>query len=58
MTGTDLTRADLYGADLDRAILLGADLTDAKLSDISLSGVVADNTTTWPHGFTPPQPGT
>lgn len=58
LTGADLTRADLSGADLDRAILLGADLTNAKLSDISLSGVVADNTTTWPHGFTPPQPGT
>lgn len=59
LSGADLCGADLTRADLDGAILLGADLTDAKLSDVSLSGVIADNTTTttWPHGFTPLQPG-
>lgn len=58
LTGADLTGADLTGAHLDGAKLLGADLTNAKLSDISLRGVIADNTTTWPHGFTSHQQGT
>jgi len=58
LTGADLTGADLTGADLEWAVLLGADLTGAKLSGISLGGVIADHTTTWPDGFTPPQPGT
>ena len=44
-------------ADLDGAILLRADLTDAELCDVSLRGVIADNTTTWPAGFTPPRHG-
>jgi uncharacterized protein YjbI with pentapeptide repeats len=44
------TRADLRGADLT-----GADLTNAELHDANLHGVIADDTTTWPHGFTPPQ---
>ena len=46
----DLTRADLSGADLR-----GADLTGARLRDARLHGVVADDTTVWPQGFTPPR---
>lgn len=44
---TDLTRADLRGADLT-----GADLTGARLEDADLHGVIADDTTIWPQGFT------
>lgn len=51
LRGTDLTRANLRGADLT-----GADLTDARLRDADLDGVVADDTTVWPQGFTPPRP--
>jgi uncharacterized protein YjbI with pentapeptide repeats len=57
LSGADLRGADLTRADLDGAVLLSADLTNAELRDVSLRGVIADNTTTWPHGFTPPQPG-
>lgn len=62
LRGTDLSHADLREtdltrADLDGAILLGADLTNAELRDASLTGVVFDHTTTWPHGFTPPRTG-
>ncbi len=61
LRGTDLSGADLRGAhltraDLDGAVLVGADLTDAELRDASLRSVIADNTTTWPHGYTPTQP--
>jgi len=56
LRGADLTGADLTGADLDSTILLGADLTNAQLRDANLHGVIADDTTTWPQGFTPPQP--
>ena len=55
LSGADLRGADLTRADLDGAILLGADLTGAELGDASLRGVIADNTTTWPAGFTPPK---
>ena len=27
-----------------------------QLGDASLRGVITDNTTTWPAGFTPPEP--
>lgn len=54
LRGADLTGADLTQADLDGTILVGADLTDAQLHDANLIGVIADHTTTWPHGFTPP----
>jgi len=57
LSRADLRRADLTRANLDGATLLGADLTNAELCDASLNGVIADNTTTWPDGFTPPQPG-
>ena len=67
---SELERVDLRGAELndlnlpkvcfahanlDGAILRGADLSNAKLEDTHLAGVIADNTTKWPHGFTPPQ---
>lgn len=54
LRGADLTGADLTGAHLDGTILLGANLTNARLHDITLRAVVADHTTTWPAGFTPP----
>ncbi len=56
LSGADLCGADLTRADLCGAVLLGADLTKAELRDVNLIGVIADNTTTWPHGFTPPLP--
>ena len=67
---SELERVDLRGAELndlnlpnvcfahanlDGAILRGANLSNAKLRDTHLAGVIADNTTKWPHGFTPPQ---
>jgi uncharacterized protein YjbI with pentapeptide repeats len=55
LSGADLRGADLTRADLDGAILLGADLTSAELGNASLRGVITDNTTTWPAGFTPPK---
>lgn len=58
LSGADLRRADLTRADLGGAILLGADLTHAELRDANLTGVIADHTTTWPQGCTPPLPGT
>lgn len=57
LSGADPRGADLTRADLSGAILLGADLTTAKLRDANLIGVIADHTTTWPQGFTPPLPG-
>lgn len=57
LSGANLQEADLTGALLDGAILLGADLSKAKLQDAQLAGVIADQTTKWPPGFVPPQPG-
>jgi hypothetical protein len=57
LSGADLCGADLTRADLCGTVLLGADLTNAELRDANLLGVIADNTTTWPHGFTPPLSG-
>jgi hypothetical protein len=54
LDGADLTGADLTGAELNGTILLGANLTNAQLHEANLHGVVADDTTTWPHGFTSP----
>jgi Pentapeptide repeats (8 copies) len=58
LRNTDLSRADLRGADLTRADLdgtrlLGADLSDAKLHGARLNGVITDDETKWPPGFTP-----
>jgi hypothetical protein len=58
LADADLREADFTRALLDGAILRGADLSNAKLEDADLAGVIADNTTKWPHGFTPPQPRT
>ena len=55
LSNADLREADLTRARLDGAILRGADLSTAKLRDTNLAGVIADNTTKWPHGYTPPQ---
>lgn len=57
LSGADLREADLTSADLRGAVLLNANLTSAELRDANLMGVIADHTTTWPHGFTPPLPG-
>ncbi len=57
LSGANLREADLTGALLDGAILRGADLSKAKLQDAQRIGVIADDTTKWPHGFVPPQPG-
>jgi hypothetical protein len=54
LRNADLTGADLRGADLKGADLTGADLSGARLQGAELHGVIADNTTVWPEGFTPP----
>ncbi|MFE3105220.1 pentapeptide repeat-containing protein [Nocardia tengchongensis] len=54
LTGADLTDARLARADLTGADLRHADLTGADLRDTVLAGVVYDDATQWPSGFTPP----
>jgi len=51
LAGTILRDADLTRADLTGADLRGADLTGARLLDTTLHGVLADDTTVWPAGF-------
>jgi hypothetical protein len=53
----NLREADFTGALLDGALLRGADLSKAKLQEAQRAGVIADDTTKWPHEFVPPQPG-
>lgn len=53
LRGTSLRNADLCDAKLTRADLRGADLTGARLAGAELIDVQADETTTWPVGFTP-----
>ena len=48
LRGAYLGDANLRGADLTGANLRSADLTDAQLLG------VCDDSTSWPHGFTPP----
>ncbi|AKL73804.1 putative low-complexity protein [Actinobacteria bacterium IMCC26256] len=50
----DLTDANLEDADLTNVDLTEADLTNANLSGTILTGVLWDETTIWPVGFTPP----
>jgi uncharacterized protein YjbI with pentapeptide repeats len=57
LSNADLRAANLTRADLAGAILRGADLSNAELQGANLTGVIADHTTKWPYGFTPPQPG-
>lgn len=59
LRGAYLRRADLRWADLRGAYLTGADLRWAdlrwaNLSGADLFGVIWDETTVWPDGFTPP----
>jgi hypothetical protein len=56
LTKADLRTADLTGADLDGAVLRGADLSHARLDRARLTEAIADQTTKWPTGFTPPTP--
>lgn len=49
LAGARLARATLAEADL-----CGTDLSGADLTDTDLRGVVADEATTWPDGFSPP----
>ncbi|MEV5719052.1 pentapeptide repeat-containing protein [Amycolatopsis mediterranei] len=49
-----LAGATLTGALLRDADLRGADLGTADLADADLTGALADATTRWPEGFTPP----
>jgi uncharacterized protein YjbI with pentapeptide repeats len=56
LTNADLRSANLTAARLDGAILRGANLSGATLDDACLTGVIADHTTVWPDGFTPPRP--
>lgn len=53
LRGANLRDADLRGSNLTRADLRGADLTGAHLDGAQLTDVQADQTTTWPVGFTP-----
>jgi len=64
MSGMDLTGADfsdanlmganLIGATLDYSFFFNTNLTDAKLTRVSMDGIVWDETTIWPVGFVPP----
>jgi hypothetical protein len=56
LTNADLRSANLTAARLNGAILRGANLSGATLNDTCLTGVIADHTTIWPDGFTPPRP--
>ncbi|MEU4524474.1 pentapeptide repeat-containing protein [Amycolatopsis sp. NPDC024027] len=54
LRNASLAGATLTGALLRDADLRGADLSAADLADADLTGVLADATTRWPDGFTPP----
>ena len=54
LSHADLRSANLNRAHLDGATLCGANLSNAQLQDTRLAGVIADSTTRWPQGFTPP----
>ena len=65
LTGATLTRATLQGANLTRATLTSANLngTNLTLTDLNsakwfgMYGIIYDDETQWPDGFTPPNPG-
>ena len=50
----NLIGADLEGADLQGAYLYEANLEGANLERANLGGVIWDESTIWPEGFTPP----
>ena len=54
LPGADLRGADLIGAYLYGADLTGADLTGADPRRAVLDGIIYDDSTIWPSGFTPP----
>lgn len=59
LTGADfseanLTGANLIGATLDYAYFFNTVLTNAKMTRVSIEGIVWDDTTIWPTGFVPP----
>jgi uncharacterized protein YjbI with pentapeptide repeats len=59
LTGANLSRTYLGCADLRRAVLCGARLSGAylggaSLEEADLTGIVYDERTRWPDGFTPP----
>ena len=50
----NLTGANLIGATLDYAYFFNTVLTNAKMTRVSIEGIVWDDTTIWPTGFVPP----
>ncbi|SDY06070.1 Uncharacterized protein YjbI, contains pentapeptide repeats [Amycolatopsis xylanica] len=54
LVGAKLGGATLLDVTLRGADLRSADLTGANLEGADLSGVITDEATVWPHGFTPP----
>ena len=54
LAGANLVGANLRDANLLESNLTGADLTGADLTGAELEGVIYDNSTIWPEGFTPP----
>jgi uncharacterized protein YjbI with pentapeptide repeats len=53
-TDANLTGTNLIGATLDYCYFFNANLTSAKLTRVSMNGIVWDDTTIWPTGFVPP----
>ena len=53
-TDANLTGANLIGATLDYAYFFNTVLTNAKMTRVSIEGIVWDDTTIWPTGFVPP----
>ena len=53
-TDANLTGTNLIGATLDYCYFFNTNLTSAKLTRVSMNGIVWDDTTIWPTGFVPP----
>jgi len=53
-TDANLTGVNLIGATLDYAYFFNTVLTNAKMTRVSIEGIVWDDTTIWPTGFVPP----
>ena len=54
-TDANLTGTNLIGATLDYGFFFNTNLTDAKLTRVSMNGIVWDETTIWPAGYVPPE---